>query len=58
MDLFLDSDEIEFLVGTRINEAHQDPTLPLDLEIRRNVVKRVASALETRYLKRTTMRFI
>ncbi|MCD8352004.1 MAG: serine/threonine-protein phosphatase [Planctomycetaceae bacterium] len=58
MDLLLDSDTIDFLVGTRINEAHQDPTLPLDLEIRRNVVRRIATALSENYLKKTSIRFI
>ena len=58
VDLFLDSDAIEFLVGTRINEAHQDPMLPIDLEIRRNVVKRIAGALREKYLKKTSIRFI
>ena len=58
MNLLLDSDAIEFLVGTRINEAHQDPNLPLDLEIRRNVVKRISEALRENYLKKTTIRFI
>jgi hypothetical protein len=58
IDLLLDSDTIEFLVGTRINEAHQDPNLPVDLEIRRNVIKRIASALSDLYLKKTSLRFI
>lgn len=58
IDLLLDSDAIEFLVGTRINEAHQDPNLPVDLEIRRNIMKRIANALAENYLKRTTLRFI
>ncbi len=58
IDLLLDSDDIEFLVGTRINEAHQDPSLPEDLEIRRNVVRRIAGVLRERYLKRTRLRFI
>ncbi len=53
--LFMESDIIEFVVGSRINEAHQDPKLPMDLEIRRNIVKRVANALETRYLKETSI---
>ena len=53
--LFIESDIIEFVVGSRINEAHQDPKLPIDLEIRRNIVKRVANALETQYLKETSI---
>ncbi|MDR2391822.1 MAG: SpoIIE family protein phosphatase [Planctomycetota bacterium] len=58
IDLLLDSDVIEFLVGTRINEAHQDPALPGDLEIRRNVIKRIAAALSDNYLRTVTLKFI
>lgn len=49
--LLLNSDKIEFIVGTRINIAHQDPNLPVELEIRRNVVKKIKFLLETKYLK-------
>jgi len=51
VELLLESDSIRFVVGTRINEAHQDPSMPGDLEIRRNVVKRIARILEEKYLK-------
>jgi hypothetical protein len=57
IDLFLDSDRITFIVGTKINEAHQDPTLPVELEIRRNVVKRIASLLKEKYLKEVRIRY-
>ncbi len=57
-NLLLDSDHIEFLVGTRINDAHQDPNLPLDLEIRRNIIKRIMATLEERYLKETIIQYI
>jgi hypothetical protein len=58
IDLLLNSDEIHFVVGTRINEAHQDPTLPVDLEMRRNVIKRLANTLEEKFLKETFIEFI
>jgi len=58
VDLLRDSDVIEFLVGKRINEAHQDPSLPVDLEIRRNIVQRIAAALRDRYLKQTSIEYI
>lgn len=58
VDLFLDSDQIEFVVGTRINDAHQDPNMPVELEIRRNIVKKIAALLEERHLKETSIRFI
>ncbi|TVR29821.1 MAG: serine/threonine protein phosphatase [Spirochaetaceae bacterium] len=51
--LLIESDVTRFVVGSRINEAHQDPSLPMDLEIRRNIVKRVARVLEDQYLKET-----
>lgn len=54
----LESDDIHFLVGTRINEAHQDPNIPVELEIRRNVVKKIVRLLETDYLKKVTLNFI
>ena len=47
VELFLNCDRIWFVVGTKINEAHQDPNMPVELEIRRNVVKKIASLLNT-----------
>jgi len=58
LDLLLESDSILFLVGTKINEAHQDPTHPMELEIRRNLIKRIARILERKYLKDTYVRYI
>jgi hypothetical protein len=57
-ELLLDSDRITFLVGTKINEVHQDPTMPVELEIRRNVVKYIASLLEEKYMKAAYIRYI
>lgn len=56
-DILVDSDSIEFVVGARINEAHQDPNLPIDLEIRRNIIKRICQVLEKKYLKETKVSF-
>jgi hypothetical protein len=55
---FLNADIIDFLVGTKINIAHQDPNLPVELEIRRNVLKRIARLLEEKFLKEVRMQFI
>lgn len=54
----LDSDIIEFIVGTRINQAHQDPALPVELEIRRNIIKRIARILEEKYLKEVVIHYL
>lgn len=51
MTYLLDSDIIHFVVGTKINDAHQDPNMPVELEIRRNVVKKIRAVLESKYLK-------
>lgn len=56
--LILESDEIQFLIGTRINLAHQDPTAGMDLEIRRTVIKRIVLLLEEKFLKKVKMSYI
>lgn len=56
--LIMESDEIRFLVGTRINIAHQDPSLHVDLEIRRTVVKRIAYLLEENFLKKVIINYL
>lgn len=56
--MLLNSDKITLLVGTRINIAHQDPNLPVELEIRRNVVKKIKFLLETKYLKDVEIMYI
>jgi len=57
-NMFLEHDEIYFTVGTKVNEAHQDPALPIELEIRRNVIKKIAQTLEDTYLKKTCIEYI
>jgi hypothetical protein len=56
--LLLESDEIFFLVGTKINEAHQDPNVPVDLEMRRTVVRRIEKILEENFLKNVVVKFM
>lgn len=56
--LLKQSDEIHFIIGTRINIAHQDPNLPVELEMRRSVVKRMAHLLEEKFLKEVSIRYI
>jgi hypothetical protein len=55
---FLNSDRIAFVVGTKINEAHHDPTFPVELEIRRNVIKKIETLLKERYMKDVSVRYI
>ena len=53
-----ESDIIDFYVGTRINQAHQDPSLPRELEIRRNIVKKIKDVLEEVYFKEVNLTYI
>jgi hypothetical protein len=55
--MILESDEIEFLIGTSINIAHQDPTLPIELELRRTVIHRIVRILDQNFLKEIRMTF-
>lgn len=56
--MLLDHDIIEFYVGTRINALHQDPNLPVELELRRNVIKDIARLLEQKFLKQIVINYI
>lgn len=58
LELILDSDQVHFLVGTKINEAHQDPSIPLEIGIRRTLIERLRKALEENYLKETSIEYI
>lgn len=58
VELLLESDQIEMVVGTSVNEAHQDPRLPVELDIRRNVIKRIASILQKNHVKQVHLEFV
>jgi hypothetical protein len=58
VEYLLSNDRINFVVGTKINEVHYDPTMPVDLEIRRGVIKKIAAILETKYMKYVHIRYI
>ncbi|MBB6482462.1 SpoIIE family protein phosphatase [Spirochaeta isovalerica] len=58
LKLLLESDQVRFLVGTKINDAHQDPSIPFEIGIRRSIIGRIVKALEENYLKETELEFI
>ncbi|MFP4376676.1 MAG: SpoIIE family protein phosphatase [Spirochaetales bacterium] len=57
-DLILESDSIEFLVGTRVNQAHQDPRIPAQFELRRTITERIAQTLSQKHLKEVQLSYI
>lgn len=56
--LLLSNDYIEFIVGTRLNEAHQDPAFPRQLAIRRNVIDNMIRILRDKYFKDVKVSFV
>jgi len=56
--LLLENDYIEFIVGTRINEANQDPAFPRQLAIRRNVIDNMIRILREKYFKEIKVSFV
>ncbi len=56
--VFLDSDIIHIMAGTKINEALQDPSLPQDLDIRRNILRRLQRVLTEKFLKEVRVTFV
>jgi len=57
-NVLLESDIINIIVGTKINEALQDPNLPQDLDIRRNIIRRLQKVLEKKHLKEVRVELI
>lgn len=51
-------DIIHFVVGTRINWAHQAPDQPMELEIRKFVIKRVVRLLRHKFFKEVKVDFV
>jgi hypothetical protein len=56
--MLLDSDIVYCIVGTRINEAHQDPKIAMELDLRRNIIRRIIEQLEKNHCKETVLKFI
>lgn len=54
----LDSDCINFMVGAKLNQAHYDPNLPIEIEIRKNIVKKMAKILEDKYFKKISVQYM
>ena len=58
VEMLLNSDQVHFIVGTKINEAHQDPNIPVEIGIRRTIIGRLRKALEDIYLKETSQEYL
>ena len=56
--LLLQNDIIDVIVGTRINWAHQDPEQPLELELRKFVVRRIVDILTNKFFKKVKLEYV
>jgi len=56
--LLLQHDSIEIILGSRINWAHQDPEQPLELELRKFVVKRIVKILSNKFFKHVEIEYL
>jgi len=54
----LDTDCINFMVGAKLNQAHYDPNLPIEIEIRKNIIKKMAKILEDKYFKKISVQYM
>ena len=54
----LDSDCITFMVGAKLNQAHYDPALPIEIEIRKNIIKKMANVLQDKYFKKVNIQYM
>jgi hypothetical protein len=44
------------MVGSKINQANFDPSQPVELDTRRNLIHRLAETLQKKYLKKINVR--
>ena len=54
----LDSDCILFMVGAKLNQAHYDPALPIEIEIRKNIIKKISKVLQDKYFKKVRIQYM
>jgi hypothetical protein len=54
----LDSDCINFMVGAKLNQAHYNPALPVEIEIRKNIIKKMAKVLQDKYFKKVNIQYM
>lgn len=53
-----DTDCITFMVGAKLNQAHYDPNLPIEIEIRKNIIKKISKILQDKYYKKVTIQYM
>ena len=58
VEFLLDSDCIYFMVGAKLNQAHYNPALPIEIEIRKNIIKKIKNVLQDKYYKKVSVQYM
>lgn len=58
VEFLLNSDHISFMVGIKPNQSHFDPKISVEIEIRKNIVKKIVKLLETKYAKKSVVSYM
>ena len=58
IEFMLNSDCIHFMVGAKINQAHYDPNMPIEIEVRKNIVKKLEKILTLKYMKKVVVKYM
>ncbi len=58
VQFLLDSDCIHFMVGAKINQAHYNPNMPIEIEIRKNIIKKIKAVLQDKYYKKVSVQYM
>ncbi len=58
VQFLLDSDCIYFMVGAKLNQAHYNPNLPIEIEIRKNIIKKMRTILQDKYYKKVSVQYM
>ena len=46
------------MVGAKLNQAHYDPALPIEIEIRKNIIKKMSNVLQDKYFKKVSIQYM
>ena len=58
IEFMLNSDCIKFMVGAKINQAHYDPNMPIEIEVRKNIIKKLEKILTVKYMKKVVVKYM
>ncbi len=58
LQLLLNTDRLDFIIGTRFNEAHLDPKFMQPFDMRKNIIRDITAVLEKKYFKKVRIEYV